>query len=127
MRASHLRRVGQAVTALSAVIIAFATLSPDVSAASGNDQLGHFLLFLPLGVGGALWLAPLPAKTQRRARALILLVILSFAAATEIGQMFIETRSASLGDFIADTAGATLGVVVGGIASRRAPRPRREE
>jgi VanZ family protein len=122
MSGTLLRRIGQAVTALSAVLIAYATLSPDVAATGGNDQFGHFLLFFPLGIGGAFWLAPLPPATQNRARGLILLVILLFAAATEIGQMFIETRSASLPDFIADAAGAGLGVLLGGFVARRARR-----
>lgn len=126
MSGDLLRRIGQAMTALSAVTIAFATLSPNVSTTGGSDQLGHFLLFLPLGIGGAFWLAPLPVETQKRARALILLVILAFAAATEIGQMFIESRSASLGDFVADSAGAALGVLLGGFAARRARRPQGE-
>lgn len=127
MSGALLRRIGQAVTALSAVIIAYATLSPDVGVTGGNNQFGHFLLFLPLGIGGAFWLAPLPARTQNRARALILLVILAFAAATEIGQMFIDTRSASWTDFVADAAGAALGVLLGGLVARRARRPQGEE
>src|SRR5690606_27985347 len=98
-------------TALSAVIIAYATLTTGATPPTdADDQVLHFLLFFPLGVGGALWMANLPPPAQRRARALILLVILAFAAATELIQGAMPTRDGSLGDFIADAAGAGLGV-----------------
>lgn len=117
------RRVGQAVTALSAVLIAYATLTVATGPTpDADDQVLHFLLFLPLGIGGAFWLAEQPLERQRRGRALILLVILGFAAATEVGQMFIESRDASLSDFIADAAGAGLGVMLGGLVAGRARR-----
>jgi len=120
--ASLLRRIGQALTALSAVLILFATLSPDVSAPTGSGQLGHFLLFLPMGAGAALWMAKLPVDSQKRARALLLLFILAFAAFTEIAQTFIDGRHGSLTDFIADAAGAGVGVMLGGFMAQRARR-----
>lgn len=111
------------MTALSAVIIAYATLTVgNVPAAGSNDKILHLLLFVPLGVGGALWLATWPPARQRQGRAIILAVILLFAAATELGQGMIETRDGSLGDFIADALGAGLGVFLGGIVASRATR-----
>lgn len=109
------------MTALSAVIIAYATLSASAGGTSTNaDEVVHFLLFFPLGVGGALWTATLAPDRQRRAQVIVLVVILAFAAATEIGQMFVETRHASITDFIADAAGAGLGVLVGSMIAGRA-------
>ena len=123
--ASSVRRVGQAVTALSAVIIAYATLTAAAGGvATEADELVHFLLFLPMGFGGALWMANLPVARQRRARALVLLLILVFAALTEVGQLFVEGRNASTTDFVADAAGAGIGAILGGLVAERA---RREE
>lgn len=122
MRAEFLRKVGQAITALSAVVIAYATLRPNVSADLGNDSLLHFLLFLPLGAGGALWMAQLPPALQKRARLGILLLVLFFAAATELMQVPIEGRTASLTDFFADAAGGGLGLLAGGWMAARARR-----
>jgi len=123
MRASTLRKVGQAITALSAVVIAYATLQPNVNTdLGGNDTFLHFLLFLPLGAGGALWMAQLEPALQKRARLVILLVILAFAAATELAQVPMENRHGSFSDFIADAAGAGVGVVIGGWMASRARR-----
>ena len=124
MRASHLRQVGQAVTALSAVVIAYATLSPSVGISTGSDTLAHFLLFFPLGAGGALWMATLDAATQRRARLALLGLILAFAAATELAQTLMEDRTGSISDFVADAAGGGTGLLIGGwlaVRARRSP------
>ena len=111
------------MTALSAVIIAYATLTvANVPAAGSNDKLIHFLLFVPLGLGGALCLANQSPEAQRRGRALILVVILTFAIATELGQGMMETRDGSLADFIADAIGANVGVLLGGFIASRAQR-----
>lgn len=123
MNATRVRQVGQAMTALSAVIIAYATLTVgNLPAAGSYDKAAHFLLFLPLGIGGALWLAGRSAPAQRRGRAIILTVILVFAAATEVGQGFLETRDGSFADFVADAAGAGLGVFLGGLVAGRSRR-----
>jgi len=122
MRAELLRKIGQGITALSAVVIAYATLRPNVTAELGSDSLLHFMLFFPLGAGGALWMAQLPPLLQKRARLGILLLILFFGAATELMQIPIEGRSASLSDFFADAAGGGLGLLVGGWMAARARR-----
>jgi len=122
MRATHLRKIGQAITALSAMAIAYATLQPNVSADLGNDTFLHFLLFLPLGAGGALWMAQLEPPVQKRARLAILGLVLFFAAATELAQVPMENRTGSLSDFIADAAGGGLGVLLGGWMASRAKR-----
>jgi len=119
--AQRLRKVGQALAALSAAFIVFATLSPSVSAGDVDDRLIHFLLFVPLGLGGALWMSVLDPAIQRRARLAVLGLILAFAAATEIGQGFVG-RNPSVPDFIADAAGAGLGVLIGSFIAARSRR-----
>ena len=104
---------------MSAVFIAYATLSPSVSAGGMDDQLAHFILFFPLGLGGALWMAQLDRASLGRSRLAVLGVVLAFAAATEIGQGFVG-RDPSFGDFVADAAGASAGVFVGGLIASRA-------
>jgi len=122
MSARQLRRVGQAITALSAAFIVYATLSPSVSAGDMDDQLAHFLLFFPLGLGGALWMAQLDPAAQRRSRLAVLGVVLTFAALTEVGQGFVD-RDPSFSDFVADAAGAGVGVLIGSAITSRIRRP----
>lgn len=121
MSASRLRQVGQAVTALSAVFIVYATLSPSVSAGGVDDRVAHFLLFLPMGLGGVLWMAQLEPQAQRRSRLAVFALILVFAVATELGQSFVD-REPDLSDVIADAAGAGIGVLVGSAIASRARR-----
>src|SRR3546814_4029073 len=90
MRADLLRRAGQAITVLSAVVIAYATLKPNVSTDFADDTILHFLLFMPLGAGGALWMAQLEPALQKRAGIAILGLILFFAAATELAQSLVD-------------------------------------
>lgn len=119
MRGTSLRRLGQALTALSAGVIAYATLTPDLAVQPAVDAtLAHFLLFLPLGLGGALWIAPLPEPRRRRALPFLLLVILFFAAGTELLQGPIDGRSPSLSDFVADAAGGATGLLSGSLLLR---------
>ncbi len=125
MRADVLRKLGQAITAISAVIIAYATLQPSVSADLGSDSVLHFLLFLPLGFGGALWMAQLEPALQKRAQLVILLLVLFFGAATELAQIPMEHRTASFSDFVADAAGGGLGLLAGGLLASRAKRTTR--
>lgn len=116
---SSLRRLGQALTALSAGVIAYATLTPDLAVQPAVDAtLAHFLLFLPLGLGGALWIAPMPEQRRRRALPFLLLVILGFAAATEMLQGPIDGRSPSFADFVADAAGGATGLLLGNLLLR---------
>lgn len=122
MRAAFLRKVGQAITALSAVVIAYATLQPNVTTEIADDSMLHFMLFLPLGAGGALWMAQLPPELQQRARLGILLLVLFFAAATELIQIPIEGRTGSISDFFADAAGGGVGLLLGGWMAARAKR-----
>lgn len=118
MSARWVRTLGQAVTVVSAGLILFATLSPSISSGGVNDKVAHVLLFFPLGFGGALWMERLEAPSQPRAALVVLAVVLTFAALTEIGQGLVG-RTPAFSDFMADAAGAGLGVLVGGwVASR---------
>ncbi|MCA9847754.1 MAG: VanZ family protein [Dehalococcoidia bacterium] len=122
MRADFVRKLGQAVSAMSAAVIVYATLRPNLSTDIADDSLLHFMLFFPLGMGGALWMAQLDPTLQKKARLGILIVALFFAAATEIAQGPIEGRTPSLSDFFADAAGAGLGLLAGGWVASRARR-----
>ncbi len=127
MNPAWLRRLGQLLTALSVGVIAYATLSPSVTA-GGSDTLGHFLLFIPLGAGSAFWMALLPDSAQPRVTLLLLLIVIGFAAATELAQGPITNRTPAWSDWFADVLGGTLGVAIGRLISGRATRigsPRR--
>lgn len=108
-------RAGQALTLLSLGLIAFATLSPSAGATPISDKMVHFLLFLPLGLGGALWTAGFSGGVLTRARFAVLGLVLLAATMTEVLQWPIETRSPSLGDWYADAAGGTAGVILGAL------------
>ena len=119
MNGPRIRKLGQALTAISAGVIAYATLSPNISAGETNATLAHFLLFLPLGAGSALWMAMLPAASQKRVAIVLLLIVLAFAAATGIAQGPIDGRSPSLNDWFADAAGGALGILLGRLVASR--------
>jgi len=121
MSAARLRRIGQGLTAFSAAVIAYATLAPGVPAPDVDTTILHFLLFIPLGLGGSLWMAELEVDQQRRARIFVLGLVLVFAAGTEIGQGLVG-RNPSFGDFIANAAGGGVGVLAGSWLARRAGR-----
>jgi VanZ family protein len=121
MSAPRLRRIGQGLAAFSAAVIAYATLAPGVPAPDVDTTFLHFLLFIPLGLGGSLWMAELDADQQGRARLFVLGLVLLFAAGTELGQALVG-RNPSFNDFMADAAGGGLGVLVGSWLVRRARR-----
>jgi VanZ family protein len=131
-------RVASVVLALviGAAIVLF-TLSPAGSATSGSgvidamadvygtpDQASwvlHAGLFGLLGIALALWFAT--SSTVRaapvRSLAMLVLALWIFAAATELGQLAVEGRDATLGDWIADMVGALLGLFVAPLLLRR--------
>lgn len=95
------------------------------------DRVAHFVLYAGFGVtlGRAMWL-------QRGHRLLGFVLAwggaLAFAAADELHQAWIPTRVPSLGDWTADAAGITVGllayVVMGSTArGRRKSQPTGEE
>lgn len=118
----QVRRVGNAIVAVSIVAILIATLLPEArqpqvspfclicGSNGGLDAILNFLLFLPLGVGLAL--SGVPAR-----RAILVITICS--ALIEIAQLvFISGRSAALGDLITNSLGGAAGFAIGGNRSR---------
>ena len=87
--------------------------------------LGHFVTFGGLGLALAGWFATseVARRSPRRVLVMLLLAIWIFAAGDELLQAQLG-RSAELGDFILDMAGALLGLF-GGSALLRAVLGRR--
>lgn len=86
--------------------------SPD-GLPAGTDKLIHFSMYAVLGllVGRAM-------RARGGARLLVTVAVLSAcAAADEWHQSWIPTRSSDVRDWVADTMGATVGIVA---ATRRA-------
>ena len=113
----HSRRLGGLIALASVFAIAFATLAPvpgvvDTSpfcvvcgTAGGVDAILNVLLYLPLGVGLAVYgVRPLPA----------LVAMCGLSAAIELTQLFfIPGRDATLGDLLTNTLGAAIGFAIG--------------
>ena len=91
-------------------VILTATSLPNAPAApaAGVDKLGHLAMYGVLGmlVLRAAWDGP----PTPRSVVLMLAAIALFAAADEWHQQFIPGRSAEVADWLADVAGATLGI-----------------
>jgi len=110
--------------------ILFATLGPGSGGAgqppgSGDCVfgipcvVGHFGVFLLLGVAlaGLFATSRMARQSPRRALVMLLLVLWIFAAITEIGQSYIG-REPSLADWGADMAGAVVGLFAGSVLLR---------
>lgn len=115
------QRIGQAVTAIAAIVILAATLTPDPGETvlpglciicgplGGVDVILNILLFVPLGVGLAL------QGTRFR---WAIFAAFALSAAVETAQLFIPGRDPSIGDVITNTLGAAIGFAL----CVRAPR-----
>jgi VanZ family protein len=108
--------VGWALVILVATSLPASTL-PSLPAIPGLDKLVHAFLY---GVLGALAVRPALA-TGRGARSLAWLVIAiaAFAALDEVHQLLVPGRSADPFDWMADMAGALLGMLLRLMAPRR--------
>jgi len=133
----QLRLASLGLTLATGAAIVLFTLSPGGSATSGDavieamaeiygtpDQASwvlHAGLFGLLGVALALWFATSSAVRTAPVRSLAMLVLALwiFAAATELGQLAVEGRDATLGDWIADMLGALTGLFVAPLLLRR--------
>lgn len=115
--AMHRRLAGRLITGAGALAIAFATLIPASSRATGDpyclvcgplggvDALLNLGLFVPLGLGLAL-LAVRPTRA--------LGAMSAFAIVIELLQLFaIPNRDASFGDVVMNSAGGAFGFVIG--------------
>lgn len=103
--------------AIWAVLILIATTVPltDLAArapALWLDKLVHGLLYLVLGwlVGAALCAM---GRRNATAGAIALLVLAVFALLDEVHQRWLPGRVASMGDWVADVVGATIGLTAG--------------
>jgi VanZ family protein len=91
-------------------VILTATSLPNVPAppAAGSDKLAHLAMYAVLGF---LWLrAATTGVVAPRTLILTLAAIAVFGAADEWHQQFVPDRSADPADWVADVAGAALGM-----------------
>ncbi len=96
--------------AVWAGVILAATSVPNVPSppAAGSDKVLHLIAYAILGM---LWLrAGTVGAPGPRTLVLTLAAVAAFAAVDEWHQRFIPTRFADPADWIADVAGATLGI-----------------
>ena len=115
---------GFAIVVVGAGIL-LATLSP-ISGAEDGCPLGvpclawHFGLFAGFGVAIAARYATSEAarRSPQRALGMVALAIWVFAAATEIGQGWVDGRDPELLDWLANMAGAVFGLLLGSTALR---------
>ena len=112
---------------LAGALILLTTLTP----VNGNEggcfagvpcTLGHVLAFAILGVPVALRYATSRAAQRSPARVLlmVLVAIWLFAALDELAQGWVDGREPDLGDWLADMAGAVLGLAIGSLVLRYA-------
>ena len=115
---------GFAIVVVGAGIL-LATLSP-ISGAEDGCPLGvpclawHFGLFAAFGVAIAARYATSEAarRSPQRVLGMVALAIWVFAAATEIGQGWVDGRDPELLDWLANMAGAVSGLLLGSTALR---------
>ena len=115
---------GFAIVVVGAGIL-LATLSP-IRGAEDGCPLGvpclawHFGLFAGFGVAIAARYAASEAarRSPQRVLGMVALAIWVFAAATEIGQGWVDGRDPELLDWLANMAGAVFGLLLGSTALR---------
>lgn len=110
----HIRRAASVIAALLAVLIAYFSLVPpgETPAPQISDKIRHFGAYVMLAIPAAMWLAP-----RRIAPAVIVAV---WGIVLEIAQGLAGTgREASIGDALANTAGACAGVFFIWMVARR--------
>ncbi|HAY08260.1 MAG TPA: VanZ family protein [Hyphomonas sp.] len=110
----HIRRAASVIAALLAVLIAYFSLVPpgETPAPQISDKIRHFGAYVMLAIPAAMWLAP-----RRIAPAVI---VAAWGIVLEIAQGLAGTgREASIGDALANTAGACAGVFFIWMVARR--------
>lgn len=84
---------------------------PTFGAPSGSDKVAHAALY---GVLGFLVMrATHRARPSPRSALAVLMALLVWGALDEWHQMLIPSRSATVGDWVADAVGAALGILAG--------------
>lgn len=129
-------RVATVVWAL-AILTATSLPVPDVSTAlpTWADKAVHFTLYCILGILAALAFMSLPAGRQGQAPDdarsgirryggwLVLALLAIFAGADELHQHWIRGRMPSPADWVADVAGAWVGIAIGSYICKSNRRP----
>ena len=120
MNRTALRRLAQAGTAVAALVILYATLTPSPEHPRWLPDWGaHFLLFVILGVPTALWYATSEGarRAPQRVLAMAILGLWLFGGLTEVAQGQIG-RDPEFSDWLWDVGGAIAGFVAGGAVWR---------
>jgi VanZ family protein len=124
LESQNVRRIAAVAAVLVAVFIVATTLTPVAVDESGCAfgipcTAGHFLAFGALGftLAGVYATSRLARVAPRRALAMMFLAVWIFAALDELAQAAVG-RDASLADWIADMAGALVGMLLGGFVLR---------
>lgn len=83
------------------------------------DKVMHFIAFFSLGISFCLWFSFATWKTKTLRTALFVVILVSlYGALDEFHQFFVPYRVPSISDWIADTLGASLAVIVYGTIIR---------
>ena len=121
----------RAVSALALAVVVLAILLTTLTNVAVDTEtrecalglpctLGHVGLFAVLGVAAAGLFATSEAtrRSPRRVLLMMLLALWVFAALDELGQTWVEGRDPTLQDWVADMAGALLGMFAGSAVLR---------
>jgi len=102
--------------AWAAVILTLTSIpNPNVPAPKGSDLVVHFGVYGVLG-----WLLARAARVRGAGhRVALALLVTALGAADERHQQFIPGRFASVDDWVADSAGGTLGLIACVTARKR--------
>lgn len=84
------------------------------------DKVMHFIAFFSLAISFCLWFSFETWKTKTLRTAFLVLAFVSlYGALDEFHQVFVPYRVASVSDWIADTLGASLAVLIFSFVSRK--------
>lgn len=87
-------------------------LSMAVSLPPGADKVGHAILYAFLAGTVIYAVAPISSQRKRRTGLLVVLFCLLYGISDELHQAFVPGRDPSVGDLLADTAGAAAMVAL---------------
>jgi VanZ family protein len=97
---------------MAAIFLVSGQSHPEVVPASLQNHVGHGVAYAVLAV---LWLRALLASGQmawRSAAARAFVVAVAYGATDELHQWFVPDRTAAVDDWVADVAGAALGLAL---------------
>jgi VanZ family protein len=78
----------------------------------GADKLGHAVLYALLAGTALFALLPVPPQRTLRTGILVVLICFLYGIGDEVHQAFVPGREASVGDLLADVAGAAIVVAL---------------